>query len=85
MAASPGTPPPADASGEAPWVAVNGERCALPAGGALVDLLATLQIDRETRGVAVAVNDELVPGAQWAGCRLQAGDRVEIVRAVQGG
>lgn len=36
-------------------------------------------------GVAVAVNDAVVPRSQWAQQALQAGDRVLIVQAVQGG
>jgi sulfur carrier protein len=65
-------------------VAVNGRRRSLPAGG-LPALLQELEITTETKGVAVAVNDELVPRADWAARRLHPGDRVEIVRAVQGG
>jgi len=37
------------------------------------------------RGVAVAVNDMVVPRTQWAARRLAPGDAVEIVRATQGG
>lgn len=36
-------------------------------------------------GLAVAVNDEVVPRSAWAGTRLQPGDRVELLSAVQGG
>lgn len=75
-----------DASASAhDWVAVNGQRHALPADGALVALLGTLDIAPGARGVAVAVNDELVPRSKWDGLRLMPGDRIEVVRAVQGG
>jgi sulfur carrier protein len=67
------------------WVIVNGRRRALPAGGALVALLQTLDVAPDARGVAVAVNDALVPRSGWDGQRLQPGDRVEVVGAVQGG
>lgn len=36
-------------------------------------------------GLAVAVNDAVVPRSVWAGTWLQPGDRVELLSAVQGG
>jgi sulfur carrier protein len=38
-----------------------------------------------TRGIAVAVNAEVVPRSAWATSALCDGDRVEVLRAVQGG
>lgn len=66
-------------------VLVNGRPHPLPPGGSLVALLGQLGIGTSTAGVAVAVNDRVVPRAQWDSVRLAAGDRVEVVRAVQGG
>jgi sulfur carrier protein len=37
------------------------------------------------RGVAVAVNSEVVPRSAWARTPLTAGDRVEVLQAAQGG
>jgi sulfur carrier protein len=37
------------------------------------------------KGLAVAVNEVVVPRSSWAGTVLRAGDEVEIVRAVGGG
>ncbi len=37
------------------------------------------------RGVAVAVNGEVVPKGRWASTPLVHGDRVEIVTAAAGG
>lgn len=48
------------------------------------DLMSALDID-DARGVAVAVNDEVVPKRRWDESTLQPGDRVEIIRATQGG
>jgi sulfur carrier protein len=70
---------------ESEHVDVNGEARPMPAAGQLAALLRELEIDAETKGVAVAVNDEIVPRARWESTRLQPGDRVEVVRAVQGG
>lgn len=38
-----------------------------------------------SKGVAVAVNAELVPKSAWTQHRLADGDRVELLRAAQGG
>lgn len=61
-------------------ITVNGE--AAVHEGTLAALVADSVPDRA--GVAVAVNDEVVPRASWDR-PLADGDRVEIVRAVQGG
>lgn len=37
------------------------------------------------RGVAVALNGEVVPRASWEGTWVTAGDRVEVLTASQGG
>jgi sulfur carrier protein len=47
---------------------------------ALVDAL-----DLSGKALAVAVNREVVPRHLWSGRRLQAQDRVDIVRAIGGG
>lgn len=47
-------------------------------------LLKTLGVSA-TRGVAVAVNDEVVRRNDWANATLAEGDRVEVIRATQGG
>jgi len=37
------------------------------------------------RGVAVAIDDAVLPRSAWASTTLRDGDRVEVVTAVQGG
>lgn len=39
----------------------------------------------QRRGVAVAVNGEVVPRVGWPGTVLRDGDRVEVLTAAQGG
>jgi sulfur carrier protein len=51
----------------------------------IADLLAGLGVDPARRGLAVAVNGEVVPRQSWPGHRLAANDDVEIVRPLQGG
>jgi len=51
----------------------------------LVGLLEELGLDPGASGLAVALNDEVVPRTRWRAQRLEDGDRVEVVGAVQGG
>lgn len=65
---------------------VNGQERELAvqgAGASVLDLLASL--DQHPKTVAVEVNRELVPRARFGDTCLHDGDRVEIVRFVQGG
>ena len=54
-------------------------------GATIAELLADLGVEDRARGVAVAVNGEIVPRAQWPRHQVGAGDRVEALTAMQGG
>ena len=46
----------------------------------------TRQLDlADTAGVAIAVNETIIPRSAWPVHALHNGDRVEVVGAVQGG
>ena len=62
---------------------VNGDPRELPSGATLADLVA--QLVPSSRGVAAAVNGEVVPRRAWPDTPLADGSVVEIVTAVQGG
>ena len=64
-------------------VVVNGEPRDLAPGTRLLDLLAALELD--PRAVAVERNGEVLRRADLGDVELQPGDRLEIVRFVQGG
>ncbi|MFE1290143.1 sulfur carrier protein ThiS [Streptomyces sp. NPDC058751] len=64
-------------------VVVNGERRRIAAGTALGTLVATLT--PSSSGVAAALNETVVPRAEWPSTPLAEGDRVEVLTAVQGG
>jgi len=64
-------------------IVVNGEARELEPGTRLLDLLASLSLD--PRAVAVEKNGEVLRRAQLGQVELQPGDRLEIVRFVQGG
>ncbi|PYC87788.1 thiamine biosynthesis protein ThiS [Streptomyces tateyamensis] len=62
---------------------VNGEPRELAGPATLAELVAELTGARA--GVAAAVNEAVVPRGAWPTTPLAAGDRVEILTAVQGG
>jgi len=64
-------------------VVVNGEPRELHDGATVADVVRTLT-DSE-RGVAVALDGEVVPRSAWETTRLDDGRRLEVLRAVQGG
>ena len=67
-------------------VSVNGDARHVDEGTLLPAILSDFGIDvEEIRGVAVAINDAIVRRADWAARRIEAGDRIEIVTARQGG
>jgi sulfur carrier protein len=51
----------------------------------VADAVRAVGADGETRGVAVAVDGEVVRRAEWVTTPLSDRQAVEIVRAVQGG
>ena len=64
-------------------IVLNGDATTVVVGatiGAMVDGLG-----KGRRGVAVAVNDEVVPRSRWDSTALSDDDRVEILTASQGG
>ena len=66
-------------------VTLNGDPHELPAGATVASVVASLPGAPEGRGVAVAVEGEVVPRAEWPSTELREGARVEVVVAVQGG
>jgi sulfur carrier protein len=65
-------------------VEVNGARRELPEGATVAALVEDLHVPGG-RGVAVAVDAEVVPKSQWDARRLSGGERVEVLTAIQGG
>ena len=51
----------------------------------VIALLERLGLGAAPRGVAVALDGEVLPRAQWAARPLHEGARVEVVGAIQGG
>lgn len=64
-------------------IVVNGEASGVAPGTTVAALLAAL--DAPTRGVAVAVDAEVIPRGEWETFAVPDGARVEVLIAVQGG
>jgi sulfur carrier protein len=64
---------------------INGEHRRWTGVETLEALVESLGMDKDRSGIAVALNDSVVPRADWPGTRVQAGDRIEIIHPVQGG
>lgn len=66
-------------------ILLNGEAHELEPGTTVHALLEALAVPGGARGVAVAVDAEVVPRGEWATTELDDGARVEVLRAIQGG
>jgi sulfur carrier protein len=66
-------------------VLLNGTEAELADGATVQAAIDSLALPAANRGVAVAVDLEVVPRTQWETHKLDDGARVEILRAIQGG
>jgi sulfur carrier protein len=66
-------------------VTVNGNPAELRAEATVADAVEAAGLEATARGVAVAVQGEVVPRGAWDARTLHEGESVEVVRAVQGG
>jgi sulfur carrier protein len=66
-------------------VLVNGQPRRLEAGATVQSIVAGCPDAPQGRGLAVALDGEVVPRGAWGSTQLVEGARLEIVVAVQGG
>jgi thiazole synthase len=65
---------------------LNGDSLELPAGASLADAIhAKLTEPDSSRGLAVALDGEVVPRGEWGSTAIAEGARVEVLAAIQGG
>jgi sulfur carrier protein len=64
---------------------VNGQAREIAPPARLTDVLELPEGASSRRGIAVAVNGQVIPRSQHAKTELTDGSKVEIVTAVQGG
>jgi sulfur carrier protein len=64
---------------------LNGTPSELTDGSTITDAIEAAGASPDGRGLAVAVDGEVVPRPEWERTTLREGQRIEIVTAVQGG
>jgi thiazole synthase len=66
-------------------IELNGKPHELRDGTTLADAVREAGAEREARGVAVALDGEVIPRGEWAATPLADGQKVEVLAAIQGG
>ena len=66
-------------------VTVNGEPRELTAGATVATVIELLDVGPDARGVAVAIDGEVVARSRWAQAEVRDGALIEVVAAIQGG
>jgi sulfur carrier protein len=66
-------------------IRLNGDEFDAPDGSTVADLVASAVADPRARGIAVALDDEVASRSEWSSTVVTTGQRIEILRATQGG
>jgi sulfur carrier protein len=66
-------------------IVLNGQDSDLSAGETIAAALSRLELPADARGVAVAVDGEVIPRDGWRSFTLGEDARVEVLTATQGG
>jgi sulfur carrier protein len=65
-------------------VRFNNKSISLPDGGSLLDFLRAQNL-HETKGIAVAVNETVIPRREWETIILENNSSILVIKAAQGG
>jgi sulfur carrier protein len=66
-------------------VTVNGQPREVASSATVASVVEQLGVAPEARGVAVALNGEVVARGRWPKTELPEGAQIEVVAAIQGG
>jgi sulfur carrier protein len=66
-------------------IKLNGEALIIDDDVSLYDFVLQRSNNSEPKGVAVALNETIIPKSKWKDTVVNENDAVEIVHAVQGG
>lgn len=66
-------------------IKINGEELTISENISLYDFVLMRSNNSEPKGVAVALNETIVPKSKWKDTLVNENDNIEIVHAVQGG
>jgi len=65
-------------------ILINGQATDMPQNSTITDVLLHIE-QKQTGGIAVALNDMVVPKGKWTTSQVVDGDKVLIIKASQGG
>ncbi len=65
-------------------ILINGQATVMPENSTITDVLLHIK-QIQTGGIAVAINDIVVPKGKWATSTVAEGDKILIIKASQGG
>jgi len=65
-------------------ITFNSEPQEIPAALLLIDLLETKELNNK-KGIAVAVNGNVIPRQNWSDTQLSHNDSILVIKAAQGG
>ena len=65
-------------------VQINSEEHQLEQSVSLMSMLERLELNNK-KGIAIALNEEVIPKAQWESIELSDNDKILIIKATQGG
>lgn len=66
-------------------ILLNGQPVELGDAATVADAVAQAGASADARGVAVAIDGEVVPRAEWTATIVRDGQAVEVLQAIQGG
>jgi sulfur carrier protein len=66
-------------------VTINGEHCQIAADATVASVIESMVVTPGARGVAVALDGEVVTRSRWSDTELAEGSRIEVVAAIGGG
>lgn len=65
-------------------ISINDKEYSLAETRSLIELFSSLDMDI-SKGVAVAVNNKVVPRTEWTNKTVVPGDKIILIKATQGG
>jgi sulfur carrier protein len=66
-------------------VTINGERREVATSATVASVIESMDVTPGARGVAVALDGEVVTRSLWCDTKLAEGARIEVVAAIGGG
>ena len=66
-------------------ITINNQPRHFSSSALTVQQLLDLELPEKQKGIAVAVNNSVIPKADWAGREIHEKDQVLIIKATQGG